>query len=157
MSAMDWIVIGLSGLVAIGLMIGLVVYLIIRFRRKQQSFKNRYIVFDNDQTLTKKEFEKVVKDFSHEYKKCGYVKNEFEIAINTRGYYTFMYGINSEVLNFSVDDICSELNSKGIKASVYSYHDYHKKYNKEDNKNFSFSYGTEVKKPSTSKSKKTKK
>ena len=152
MTVKDWIVIGLAGIVTIALIIGIVSYLIIRFRRKRKSLKNRYLVFENDQTLSKKDFDKVLKDFSHEYKKCGYVKNEFEIAINTRGYYTFMYGINSEELNFSIDNICEELNKKGVKASVYSYYEYHKKYNKEANKNFNFSYGNESIKESTSKS-----
>ncbi len=138
---MKLIIACLAFLVLIGIVIGMVWYFIVHLRKNQQVMKNRFIVLDNDQDLNKKDFERVLKDFSHQYKKCGYVKNEFEIAIKTRGYYTFMYGIDSETLGFNIDKICEELNEHIIKAQVYSYREYHKKYDKEKNKNFQFSYG----------------
>ncbi len=158
MTWVNWLVVVICSLIFIGILCAGIAYYIVHTKKNLLIGKNRFLVLDNDQTLTKKDVEKVLKEFSHKYKECGYTSNEFEVMTKTRGHYTFMFGVNSDVSGFSVDKVNEEFNKLGIKSQVYSYREYHKKYDKAKTINFNVTYGTEhIKSSKTKTTKKSKK
>lgn len=136
------------------LVIAMIIYYFIHLRTNHEVGKNKFLVIHREQEYTKEDFDGLLKDLAKKYREETYKNGDFDKSIRTRGYYTFLFGINSEVLNFNIENICEQLTLQGVNCEVMKYRVYQKFSGKTKGKIYESKYGNKEL-PRTKKNKET--